>query len=40
MILRPDADRVFGGDTVVMERLSAALAELGVCAVVRADRRT
>lgn len=34
MILRPDADRVFGGDTVVMERLSAALRELGVDVVV------
>ena len=30
MILRPDADSVFGGDTVVMERLSAALREQGV----------
>lgn len=30
MILRPDADRVFGGDTVVMEKLSAALRERGV----------
>ena len=29
MILRPDADRVFGGDTVVMEKLSAALREQG-----------
>lgn len=29
MILRPDADRVFGGDTVVMEKLSAAMAGLG-----------
>lgn len=30
MILRPDADRVFGGDTVVMTQLSAALRALGV----------
>lgn len=30
MILRPDADRVFGGDTVVMQKLSAALRERGV----------
>jgi glycosyltransferase involved in cell wall biosynthesis len=29
MILRPDADHVFGGDTVVMEKLSAALRDLG-----------
>ncbi len=29
MILRPDADRVFGGDTVAMEKLSAAMADLG-----------
>ncbi len=30
MILRPDADRVFGGDTVVMQKLSAALRASGV----------
>lgn len=30
MILRPDADRVFGGDTVVMEKLSAAMRQRGV----------
>lgn len=29
MILRPDADRVFGGDTVVMQKMSAALRGLG-----------
>ncbi len=29
MILRPDADRVFGGDTVVMQKLSAAMTTLG-----------
>lgn len=29
MILRPDADRVFGGDTVVMEKLGVAMAGLG-----------
>lgn len=29
MILRPDADRVFGGDTVVMRKLSAAMCERG-----------
>jgi glycosyltransferase involved in cell wall biosynthesis len=34
MILRPDAERVFGGDTVVMQRLSAAMGELGACAFV------
>lgn len=34
MILRPDADRVFGGDTVVMEKMSAALRDLGVEVVV------
>ncbi len=34
MILRPDADRVFGGDTVVMEKLGAGLRELGVDVVV------
>lgn len=34
MILRPDADRVFGGDTVVMTQLSAALRALGVDVVV------
>ncbi len=34
MILRPDADRVFGGDTVVMERLGAALQALGADVVV------
>ena len=30
MILRPDADRVFGGDTVVMQKLSAALRASGI----------
>ena len=34
MILRPDADTVFGGDTVVMRKLSSALQALGVEAVV------
>ncbi len=34
MILRPDADRVFGGDTVVMEKLSAAMRSLGAEVVV------
>lgn len=29
MILRPDADRVFGGDTVAMQKLSVALRGLG-----------
>ena len=29
MILRPDADSVFGGDTVVMQKMSAAMRELG-----------
>jgi len=29
MILRPDADRVFGGDTVVMNKLSHAMREQG-----------
>lgn len=29
MILRPDADKVFGGDTVVMEQLGRALRDLG-----------
>jgi glycosyltransferase involved in cell wall biosynthesis len=35
MILRPDADRVFGGDTVVMEKLSAALRGLGIEVIVQ-----
>ena len=39
MILRPDADRVFGGDTVVMEKLSAALRSLGVEVVVGRQAR-
>ncbi len=30
MILRPDADRVFGGDTVVMRKLGAALCDQGL----------
>jgi glycosyltransferase involved in cell wall biosynthesis len=30
MILRPDADRVFGGDTLAMQKLSAALRASGV----------
>ncbi len=34
MILRPDADRVFGGDTVVMRKLSAAMCAQGVDVVV------
>lgn len=34
MILRPDADRVFGGDTVVMQKMSAALQKLGAEVVV------
>lgn len=34
MILRPDADRVFGGDTVVMRKLGAALCDQGVEVVV------
>ncbi len=34
MILRPDADRVFGGDTVVMRKLSAAMCDQGVEVVV------
>ncbi|PKO24168.1 MAG: hypothetical protein CVU38_00330 [Chloroflexi bacterium HGW-Chloroflexi-1] len=29
MILRPDADSVFGGDTVVMQKMSAAMVRLG-----------
>jgi glycosyltransferase involved in cell wall biosynthesis len=34
MILRPDADRVFGGDTLVMQKLSTALRALGVTVTV------
>jgi glycosyltransferase involved in cell wall biosynthesis len=34
MILRPDADRVFGGDTLAMQKLSAALRESGVEVIV------
>ncbi len=34
MILRPDADRVFGGDTVVMHKMSAAMQALGAEVVV------
>ena len=39
MILRPDADRVFGGDTVVMQKLSAALRDLGADHPGRSSRR-
>ena len=34
MILRPDADRVFGGDTLVMQKLSTALRALGVTVMI------
>lgn len=34
MILRPDADRTFGGDTVVMNKLCRALPALGASAMV------
>ena len=34
MILRPDADRTFGGDTVVMNKLSRALTAAGAAATV------
>src|SRR5690606_3531942 len=34
MILRPDADRVFGGDTVVMRKLGATLCDQGIEVVV------
>ena len=34
MILRADADRVFGGDTLVMQKLSAALRDLGAATLV------
>ena len=34
MILRPDADRVFGGDTLAMQKLGAALRAIGVEVVI------